>query len=412
MFFIYNLIFLIYSVIYFPYLLLTGRWHRDFSQRFGFFPPSLRQALGVGPNIWVHAVSVGEVMAIEGLIQRIKMRWPKHTIVCSVTTKTGYALACKRFSDTAIVIASPLDFSWVVGAFARLIRPQIYIVAETEIWPNLFTCLHKAKVPIALVNGRISDQSYGRYVCIKGLLKGILATVSHFIMQSALDQKRIIALGADPQRVDVAGNIKFDQALAPGSNPMVELQGPLWVAGSTHPGEEAIIFSVFKQLPAHWHLLIAPRHIERCREVIDLAVQAQLNPVRFSQYGSDNSARVIVLDTIGHLQGLYAQADLVFVGKSLCVGGGHNIIEPAFFAKPIVVGPNMANFRDTVASFKAHQALVQVDDPAAFEMAIKELAGDEQKRRDLGMRAREVIDQNQGATARMMHFIERLYTHA
>ena len=408
MFFIYNLVFLIYGLFYLPYLLATGRWHRDFGQRFGIFSGTISQALRAKPNIWIHAVSVGEVAAIERLIHQIKERWPKHNVVCSVTTKTGYELAKKRLSGHALVIAAPLDLSGVVHTFVGTIKPEIYIVAETEIWPNLFTRLNKAKVPIVLINGRISDQSYSRYLCVRGLLKGILVKVNVFAMQSTLDAKRITTLGADPTCVKVAGNIKFDGAIVTQAQAVLkDLPQPLWIAGSTHPGEEEIVLEVFKKLPENWRLALAPRHVERSDEVMALIARTGLTAVKFSQLKSTQEYRVIVVDTIGHLQSLYGQAELVFVGKSLCVGGGHNVIEPAFFAKPIVIGSRTENFRDIVACFKAQDALVEVHDAKEFEEAIKALAVDETKRRALGQRARGVIEQNQGAAARVLHFIER-----
>ena len=396
MFILFDLVFLLYALVYLPYLLLTKRWHPDFSQRFGIFPKKIQAQLGAASNIWVHAVSVGEVMAVEGFIRRLKERWPSHTVVCSVTTKTGYELAQKRFGQIACVIAAPLDFSFIARRFVRLIRPKLYIAAETEIWPNLFGRLHQEAVPIAIINGRISDRSFGRYQCIKALMKPVLAKVSVFAMQSDVDATRIKELGANPEKVFMVGNIKFDDISrdGPPTKPFGGGNGELWVAGSTHPGEEQIILDVFKQLPQDWRLVIAPRHVERAQEVMRLVVQAGLQE------------RVSVIDTVGRLRDLYAQASLVFVGKSLCVGGGQNVIEPAAFAKAVIVGPMMENFRDIVACFKTDNALVQVNNTAEFEAVVKALAGDEQKRKALGLRARVVIDKNQGAGERTLKRIE------
>lgn len=392
---LFDLVFLLYGLLYFPYLLLTGRWHRGFGQRFGIFPARIKEQLRQGPNIWVHAVSVGEVMAVEGFIRRLKQRSPACTVVCSVTTKTGYELAQKQLAGLACVIGAPLDLSFVVHKFAHLIRPKLYIAAETEIWPNLFSCLHKEGVPIAIINGRISDRSFGRYQCIKGLLKGILGKVSIFAMQSDLDAGRIKELGAGPEKIFVAGNIKFDNTVPAKTGTSVNVAQPLFVAGSTHPGEEQIVLNTFKQLPQNWRLTIAPRHVERAAQVRRLVMRA------------GRQDRVTVIDTMGRLRELYAQASLVFVGKSLCVGGGHNVIEPASFAKPVIIGPRMENFRDITACFQREGALVQVHNAAEFEAAVKELAGDEQKRRELGRRARAVVDKNQGAGERTLKLIEQ-----
>jgi len=391
---LYDVVFLLYGLVYFPYLLLTGRWHSGFAQRFGIFPAQIKTRLAASSNIWVHAVSVGEVMAVEGFIRRLKERRPGDTIVCSVTTKTGYELARKRLEGVACVVASPLDFNCVADRFVRLIRPKLYIAAETEIWPNLFGRLHKEGTPVVIINGRISDRSFGRYKAIKALLKPVLAKVDLFAMQSGLDASRIKELGAAPEKVVTVGNIKFDDA-PPDKGAGTDPSRPLWVAGSTHPGEEQIVLDVFKKFPPDWRLTIAPRHVERATEVRRLVEQAGLKN------------RVEVIDTVGRLRDLYAQASLVFVGKTLCVGGGQNVIEPAFFAKPIVIGPRTENFRDIVASFKADRALVQVENAAQFEAAVLTLANNPHARKELGARARAVIDKNQGANEHTLKLIER-----
>ena len=413
---LYDVVFLLYSLFYIPYLLLTKRWHGDYAQRFGIFPENLRLKLHQSENIWVHAVSVGEVIAVEGFIRRLKERSPKLNIVCSVTTKTGYELAHQRLANTACVIAAPLDFSFTVRAFVRLLRPKLYIAAETEIWPNLFERLRRENVPIAIINGRISDRSFGRYQLIKGLLKGILNNVSAFAMQSELDAQRIVDLGADKSRVQAVGNIKFDDidSRVRGNDSGMGFGNDkfIWIAGSTHPGEEDIVLEVFKKLkPSYpdWQLMIAPRHVERTAEVMALVEKAGLKGALFSKLDSRfrGNDSVIIVDTIGDLRRLYSFAALVFVGKSLCIGGGHNIIEPAFFAKPIIIGPRMENFRDITACFKTEDAIAQVQDAAEFESAVKDLMADQQKREALGKSARRVIDKNQGATERALKLIEQ-----
>lgn len=413
--FLYNLVFLLYSLVYFPYLICTKRWHRDYLQRFGVFPEAARAQLHQDRNVWVHAVSVGEVNAVESFIRLLKEKRPGINIVCTVTTKTGYELARQRLKGVALVIASPLDLTWVVDGFIRRIRPVLYIAAETEIWPNLFGALHKKGVPIAIINGRISDRSLGRYKYIKGLLENVLAKVRVFAMQSDLDAQRIIELGAPKQSVHVTGNIKFDD-IPPENGERMDANFAsrrlLWIAGSTAPGEEELLLEVFKKLTgAHpaWQLVLAPRHIERAKEVMNLVGRRGFKAEAFSEMegGQAQAESVIVVDTIGHLRRLYAYASLVFIGKSLCVGGGQNVIEPAYFAKPIITGPKMENFRDIVACFKADGALVQVEDAAQLETAVADLMKDEVRRLDLGQRARRVIDKNRGAQVRTLRLIEQ-----
>ncbi len=360
--------------------------------------------------MWIHAVSVGEVMAISNFISQIQARWPAQKIVLTTTTRTGYELACSKLASKVIVIPSPLDFTWVVSAFMRLIKPRIYIAAETEIWPNLFDCLKKNNVPIMIINGRISDVSYGRYQMIKGVLRSTLEKVWLFCMQSEIDANRIRELGAPRDKVVVLGNIKFDELpVGTQQRSIPKFDRPLWIAGSTHSGEEEIVLDAFISYQKTWALAIAPRHIERTNEIIAIVESKGFKALRYSQFIAteqcaiptmDNT--VIVIDTIGHLRFLYEQASLVFVGKSLCVGGGHNVLEPAFYAKPIIIGPLMENFRDITALFKSKQALVQVKDSQEFKIEIARLMGDEYLRRQLGERALSVVVANQGATDRIL----------
>ena len=396
MFLIYDLIIIIYAVFYLPYLLITRRAYPGFGMRFGIIPESLSTQLKAKTNIWVHAVSVGEVMVLDGFLEELRQRYPQYQLLVTVTTKTGYALACQKFNGKALVMPSPIDLSFITRKFISFINPKMYIVVETEIWPNLFGQLNRNKIPMAVVNGRISDNSFGRYQAIRFVLKGILNQAQVWCMQSQGDAKKIMELGADPSRVVVTGNIKFDNVSAPldtSSDGIIhEKDGPWWVAGSTHPGEEEIVLNVYEKLKQdnpRWRLVIAPRHIERAGQVKELVARRGFKDV-------------VVIDTIGLLRSLYAKASLVFVGKSLCVGGGHNVIEPACYGKAIVVGPKVANFRDIVACFKDAEALVQVEDARSFEAAIRELGRDTFKREALGVAALKVIAANQGATRRSL----------
>ncbi len=414
MFILYELVFFLYCITYAPFLKLTGRWHEGFRQRLGQFTPDEAAKLGRTRTIWIHAVSVGEVAAAARFIEQIRDQWPGIGIVCSVTTVTGYEFAQKKLGHAVTVIFSPVDFSLVTAKIVNMIKPKVYISIETEIWPNLFKALNKQKIPIALVNGRISDKSFGQYQLVKGMLKKVLGYVTIFAMQSQQDADRIKILGAPADRVWTVGNIKFDdlpkvedaQIHVSGFAP----KGPLWIAGSTHPGEEKIILDVFKAVKARypdWELVIAPRHIERTMEVADLIKKAGFNYSLFSQSRMSryDPNAVIILDTIGHLRSLYSHASLVFVGKSLCVGGGHNVIEPAFFSKPIIVGERMENFRDVVGYFKKAQAIVMVKDAAELEKEVEALMGDDKRRYELGRRARAVIDGNQGAGYKILQLI-------
>ena len=421
---LYDLIFLLYALIYLPYLLLTKRGYPGFGMRFGLFSPQVRGQIKAKANIWVHAVSVGEVMVLDGFIDQLRKIYPDYQFIATVTTKTGYELACQRLNGKAVVIPSPIDFSFVAASFVSLIDPKMYVAVETEIWPNLYRQLFNKRIPLAVINGRISDNSFGRYKAIRFLLKGVLDQVSVWCMQSQRDADRIMELGARPSKVVVTGNVKFDDLPKPLDSSIDRLAGGKdelwWVAGSTHPGEEEIVLDVYSKIfkdDPKWRLVIAPRHIERVPQIMELISRRGLNAVKFTEIDSllksvsRSSCRtlpkgrkdaIVVVDTIGQLRSLYTKASLVFVGKSLCVGGGHNVIEPAYYGKAIIIGPRVENFRDIVACFKQGKAIVQVEDANSFEIAVKDLCADRSEREFLGAAARQVIAANQGATKRSL----------
>ena len=290
MYLIYDFLLLIYALIYLPYLLLTKRWYSGFGMRFGVFSSGLQKQIKAKTNIWVHAVSVGEVMVLDGFINRLSKEYPSYQIIASVTTKTGYELACERLKDKALIIPSPIDFSFVARGFVSLISPRMYLAVETEIWPNLYRQLSIQKIPIIVINGRISDNSFGRYKAIRFLLKTILNQVKIWCMQSQRDAQRIRDLGAEPLRVVVTGNVKFDDLPKTLDNTSVNLKGGnsdlWWVAGSTHPGEEEIVLDVYQKIRKEhqsWRLVIAPRHIERVEQVIGLINRKGFKVVKFSE---------------------------------------------------------------------------------------------------------------------------------
>ena len=270
MFIFYDFIFFLYALVYLPYLLISGRGYAGYGMRFGFFSQQVEWQIKAKENIWLHAVSVGEVMVIEGFIDQLIKQYPAYQIIVTVTTKTGYELAVQRLKEKALVIPSPIDFSFVAGRFVSLINPKMYIAVETEIWPNLYRQLYLGDIPIMVINGRISDNSFGRYKAIRFLLKGVLNQAAVWCMQSQRDAERIIELGAESSRVTVTGNIKFDdlpkEADASVSSFMCNKNELWWVAGSTHPGEEEIVLDVYAKIikdNPQWRLIIAPRHIEQ-----------------------------------------------------------------------------------------------------------------------------------------------------
>lgn len=415
MFIFYDIIFLLYAVVYFPFLFLRGKWHKGFYTRLG--GSSLRRLkdeIGGKKSIWVHAVSVGEVLAVLDLIEEIRRRFADHKIILSTVTTTGHDLAQARLKNKCLVIFAPLDFSWAVRKYVEAIRPEIYIAAETEIWPNLYRCLSKKGVPIVQVNGRISDKAFKGYRRVAVLTKGVLTAVRAFCMQSLQDAERVIALGAERARVHVVGNLKFDNLPQAGVARKEDWgfaqEDKLFIAGSTHPGEEEIMLDAFKDLSREiprLRLVLAPRHVERGGDVVRLVEQHGFKALRLSQCGKGTRVGegVVVVDTIGHLRDLYGLAEIVFIGKSLTVGGGQNMIEPLNFGKPTLVGPRTENFKDITRIFLEAGALIQVSGRDELLTQLRSLLQDPERIRKIGALAKKVIHAHQGATAKTMDVI-------
>ncbi len=384
--------------------------------RFGAHPSELISALREKENIWVHAVSVGEVLAVAPLIKNMKMLFPSEKIVLTTVTRTGYGLAKKSLVHECIVLYAPIDFSWVVNKFIDRIKPKIYVCMETELWPNIFHSLFKYKVPIILINGRISDRGFRGYRKIRFLTKKVLSYVTLLCMQTQADEERIIALGASREKVRVVGNLKFDIITSLEHQPReildLDPDAIIFIAGSTHPGEEEILLNVYASLKQKFNslrLIIAPRHVERAVEIEKLVREKGFNPIFYTQlFKNKNSPdSVIIVDTIGQLRFLYSLANVVFIGKTLCVGGGQNIIEPAVFAKPIIVGPRTENFREIVDDFKKEKAIIQVQNEEELLKVMEELFKDPQKLKEIGLKAKNLIETHQGATLRTLSVIQR-----
>ncbi|MFC1510070.1 3-deoxy-D-manno-octulosonic acid transferase [Candidatus Omnitrophota bacterium] len=412
MFVFFNIIYVIASIVIFPVLFIRGKWHKDFWTRCGLLPKGWGKEFDGQDVIWIHAVSVGEVLTVCGFIRKLNARFKHKTIVCSVVTTTGYALAQKRLSTVATIMYAPLDFSWVVKKYIRVIHPSLYIAAETEIWPNLYTALAQQNIAIVQVNGRISDKSFRGYKNLSFLFKSSLAAVQLFCMQSDRDAKRIKAIGARGEIVRTMGNLKFDGSVGSVESDqtlnLLLLSDPaFFVAGSTHPGEEEIACDVFRSVKDEFEglrLIIVPRHIERVSDVVRVIAQQGFNPIKLSTFGGRalKDQDVLVVDTIGKLAQIYAHATLVFIGKTFCVGGGQNMIEPASFAKPTIVGPQTENFKDVMQLFLDDQAIIQVKTVEALKEKTQWLLSHREEAARIGARAQAVVRRNQGATDRCL----------
>lgn len=405
---LYDIAFLIFSLFYLPTLIFKGKMHADLGERFGRFrPEKLKELKACERAIWIQAVSVGEVAVCRPLIDALRTRFPDKRIVLSTITKTGNDLARKTYPSGVAIIYFPLDLSWIVRKVVSIIKPSLYIMVETEIWPNMIKEVSRLSIPCAMVNGRISDKSFGKYKAVKGLLKSALDGIGAFCMQSEIDASRIRAIGAAEDRVRVTGNMKFDVVSNIGTNKAVELMsmagisgsGQLVVAGSTHGGEEVILIDVYKKLLPEFpglKLLIAPRHIERAAEVRALVNDSGL------------AGKVIVLDKIGYLRDAYSMAAVVFVGGSLVPHGGQNPIEPAALGKPVIFGPHMFNFKEITAAFLENGAAFMVGSADALIDSMRFLLSDSERCKDVSIRAGEVIAEKRGATQRNLKEIERL----
>ena len=416
MYLIYSAVLRILALLYFPVFLVRKVWRAG-------YPLALGQRLGLvrlpaaGERFWIHAVSVGEVMAAVPLVQALRTRWPEVPVVVSTVTGTGQRVARARLGEAAAVFAFPLDFPGATRRAVRRVRPRCFVALETEIWPNLLRALARAGIPAALANGRISDRSYRRYCWVRPLFCRVLAQIGLFAMQSDEDARRIISLGARPEVVLVTGNLKMEAPAAPAGaerlwRRLLHLGGDrVFVAGSTHRGEEAPVLDAFVEARAQagaLRLILAPRHPERVDEVEALCGERSLSTVRRSRMDSGSAAGVILLDTVGELADLYAVADVIFVGGSLVPVGGHNVIEPALRAKPVIFGPHMSNFRAAAALLLAEGGGVQVTDGPDLAGTLVALLLDGDRRLALGQRAWAAVRRHQGACARTVAALEAL----
>lgn len=396
--------------------------------RLGIFPEKLRKEFYEKRPIWLHTVSVGEALALRGLLECLHREYPGKQILISTVTPTGNRIARSLAGEKDAVIYLPLDISFIVNHVLSFIEPSLFIIAETEIWPNLIRSLRKRNVPIIVVNARISDGSYKGYRLIKFCLAHILHKISLFCVQTETDYVRLLSLGVEKEKIKLTGNMKFDTSTTLSVNGLkagytdyrlktgLNDNDKLLVAGSTHPGEEEIILKAYKGLSAEFpnlRLLIAPRHPERSREIERLALNYGFTAVFISALQPAacglRPAAVFILDTIGQLISFYAIADIVFVGGSLIKKGGHNILEPAVFAKPVLFGPWVFNFRDITSLFLKHKASLLVRNEGELKEAIKNLLHNPAAAEELGRRAKDLILQNQGATKRNLECIKNYY---
>jgi 3-deoxy-D-manno-octulosonic-acid transferase len=385
-------------------MLRHGKYRRGLSERLGIAQQRIRFA--GKRSIWVHAVSVGEVLAVSELVRRLRSEYPEHRIVVSTTTDTGQKLAAGRFG-TENVFYFPFDFKISITRYFQALHPELIVIAETEFWPNLLRVARESGAHVAIVNARISDRSLPGYRRWRPLLRRVLSSIDLFLAQTPEDARRLAEIGAPKDRVFVGGNLKFDVPAA--SSPKIVNQlrsalgssGPVLVCGSTVEGEESLLLEAFRTVLAEHPsavMLLAPRHPERFQQVADQLQQSTLKFWKRSTWNDEPLfGGILLVDSIGELASLYSLADVAFVGGSLVPRGGHSILEPAQHGVPILVGPHTENFRDIVELFRSQDA-VRIIRPVDLDRTLADLLENEAERRALGRRAFDTLQSQRGAT--------------
>jgi 3-deoxy-D-manno-octulosonic-acid transferase len=393
-----------------------------FAERFGLLDAGRLSAVAGKETIWVHAVSVGETMAVRPLLKALKETFPDTKIVLSNTTETGRSIA-EKLAEVDLCVYFPFDYPFAVKSSLEKINPAIVIVVETEIWPNFLRIARRMGIPAVMVNGRISDRSFGRYLKLKRFFRPVLADFAALCMQTSEDARRIAAIGAEPVRVHVTKNLKYDLPLTVTSPEQREalrksykIPGGVLVftAGSTHGGEEEIVVSAYKSLLSRGKecfMVLAPRHPERAGQVAELlkreGVPFTVRSGLDRRPGEFVPGEVLLVDAVGELTRFYSLSDVVFVGGSLVPTGGHNVLEPAACGVPVIFGPHMDNFREIAALLLEWGGGVPVGNGAALEASLESLLADGESRSAMGKNGTRLLAENSGSTARHMEVISR-----
>jgi 3-deoxy-D-manno-octulosonic-acid transferase len=403
-------------------MVTTRKYRAGLKQRLGAVSPWLRSVAAKNPVVWLHAVSVGEVLAVGRLVAELVRTFPGFQVLVSTTTRTGYAVAQERFGENRVFYC-PLDLPWAVQAYLNALNPRLLILAETEFWPNLLDGCFRRNVPVVVVNARISDRSWPRYRMLRRLWRILLGRLSGVLAQSERDAERLKAIGCPVDRVWVSGNLKFDVRSGEQTEAtrlLRSLTGSLRlvIAGSTLEGEEATLLAAWPKLVRsvpQLAMVLAPRHPERFSAVSQLLERSGISFLKRS--GLDRhlsgelrpiaAGQIILLDTIGELASVYSLAAVAFVGGSLVPSGGHNPLEPAQFAVPIVMGPHYANFRAITDDLREDRAL-RIATTEDLEQTLRDLLADPEEAAAMGRRARRIFEAQAGATARTMRVLQGL----
>jgi len=413
--------------VWLPYVLLKRKYRLSLLRRSGFISKDVKKKLQRKPNIWVHAVSVGEFILAVTLIEKLKPLCPNHQFVVSVTTLTGYEVASKKLSDDDVLIFFPIELRPVMNKIINLVNPALAVIIETEIWPNFVYSLSKRGIPLVLANGRISEKSFSRYNRVKPFIKDVLQKFSHFNMQTDHDDERITGIGADKNKVSVTGNIKFDSAKIT-ENPAADIEflnelalkhdTPVFLAAALEKTgrEDPIAINVFEKLREknpEAALIIVPRHPERGADIAKLVSSRGFIPRQRSKKEKfDNpETQIFILDTVGELARLYTIAKIVYVGKSLLKpGGGQNMIEPVGLGLPVIYGKYTGNFRGIADVLASHGGAKIVTDENDLTNTVIDLWNDPEKAAQMVIKGQNYILSQQGTTHKNINTILSLLT--
>lgn len=424
---LYDALLILVAVLVLPFLslkrVLTRKNPYGIRERFGLYKNKQIEELGKKKVVWLHAASVGETRVALLLARQIKGENQDQVVLVTNMTKTGL-LVSKQSEFVDFSLLFPFDLSFSVGRLLDLVRPELIIIVETELWPNFIRLAAQRDIPLVMVNGRLSDRSFPRYRALRFLLKPILECFSAFCMQSQVDAERIAVLGAPREKIENTGNLKFDYSLKDVTAEEVRLRKVMYrlpedvailVAGSTHAGEEKLLLKVYRELvqdvDRELVLVLIPRYPDLKREIQGRLKDSKLDYRLRSNLSDEDPlispGEVLVVDTLGEVLDLYSLADLVFVGGSLVPVGGHNLLEAALLAKPVLFGPHVQNFQEISAKLIRAGAGIKVTDQQDLVCKMKMMLNDPARCRAMGEAGRSLIVENAGATERTMRHIGR-----
>lgn len=417
---LYNLLFAIGFSLMLPRFLYRmwrrGGYRRHFLQRLSFYDAKTRATLATGERIWIHAVSVGELFVALRYMESLRAERPELCFALTTTTSTAHALASEKIQAPDVLLYFPLDIPPVMRRVVRMIRPKLLILVECEFWPNMIRQCRRRNVPVWLVNGRISERSHRGYRRVLLFVRRLLPMIDGFCVQTQTDAERLMDIGAPSKRIHVMGSVKYEtarrdpeaeeRAAAALRQAGVPSSALVLLGGSTWPGEEAALLNAYTQLRTRYpalFLVLVPRHVERSSEVIREIESRELRVLRRSALnGNPETCDVLLVDTTGELMAFYAVADLIFVGKSLTQHGGQNMIEPALYGKPILVGPNMENFPAIMDDFLQADAVRQIRSVEELTPALTKLIEQTDERDALGQRAGQLVAEKSGVIERTL----------